>query len=79
MVRPQIHRIVALINDDTDEVGKVHFGVIHVFKLDRPSIRSKEKSINEAKFLSIPELKKKIDKYENWSKICINEIERLLP
>jgi len=71
-------KIVALINDDTDEVGRVHFGVVHIFSLDRPSIEGKEKSINEAKFVSIVQLKKDIHKFENWSKICIKEIEKLL-
>ncbi|MDI6603455.1 MAG: phosphoesterase [Patescibacteria group bacterium] len=71
-------KVVALMNDDANEVGKVHFGIIHIAILDSPSVMAKEKSINEAKFLSILELKKNIYKFENWSKICINEIEKLL-
>jgi len=71
--------IVALINDDSNEVGKVHFGVIHIFTLDSPAIRAKEKSINEAKFLNLLKLKKDIQKFENWSKICIQEFGKLLP
>jgi len=69
--------IVALLNDDSSEVGKVHFGIIHIFRLSKPLVRKKEKSINEAKFVSIKKLKKNIDKYENWSKICISNIEKL--
>src|SRR5205814_9297367 len=30
------HRIVALLNDDTTEVGSVHLGIVHVFKLAKP-------------------------------------------
>lgn len=71
-------KTIALVNDDTDEVGKMHFGIIHLAILDNPAIMANQKSINEAKFLSIPELKKNIYKFENWSKICIGEIEKLL-
>lgn len=69
---------VALLNDDSNEVGKVHFGVIHVFNLEGQAIRKKEKSINEPTFLSIAELNKEIEKYENWSQICIKNIEKLI-
>src|SRR5947208_5719450 len=29
-------RIVALLNDDTTDVGRVHLGIVHVFKLAEP-------------------------------------------
>src|SRR5262245_37521593 len=31
-------RIVALLNDDTTEVGRVHLGIVHVFKLAEPRV-----------------------------------------
>ncbi len=71
-------KIAGLINDDSNEVGRVHFGIIHTFSLHRPLIEPREKSINETGFWTIEQLKKDIDKFENWSKICINELERLL-
>jgi predicted NUDIX family phosphoesterase len=71
-------RIVALLNDDSNEVGKVHFGIVHVLTLDKPLVAPKEKSINETKFLSIEELRNKIDTFENWSKICIQHIDRMI-
>src|SRR5207248_1647892 len=33
---PYSERIVALINDDSDEVGRVHFGVVHLWDLTAP-------------------------------------------
>ncbi len=71
-------KIVALLNDDSNEVGKVHFGVIHILILQKPLIRKREKSINKPQFLSVEALKRSIDMYENWSKICIADIEQLL-
>ncbi len=71
-------RVVALLNDDTNEVGKVHFGVIHILSLEKPLVKPREKSINETKFLGINELQNNIDGFENWSKICIQNIRQLL-
>jgi predicted NUDIX family phosphoesterase len=71
-------RAVALLNDDSNEVGKVHFGVIHVLTLEKPLVRPREKSINETKFLNVSELEKDIDGFENWSKICIEHIQKII-
>jgi len=72
-------QLVGLINDDTNEVGRVHFGVVHVATLESPSVAAREKSINEVKLLTVPELRARLDRYENWSKMCIEGIEQLLP
>jgi len=71
-------RIVALLNDDSNDVGKVHFGIVHVLTLDKPFVQPKEKSINETKFAETEELQKKIETFENWSKICIQHIDKIL-
>jgi predicted NUDIX family phosphoesterase len=71
-------RIVALLNDDSNDVGKVHFGIVHVLALEKPLVKPREKSINETRFLNMSELQKDIDKFENWSKICIQHIQRLI-
>ena len=70
--------IVALLNDDSNDVGKVHFGIIHVLKVKKPLVRKKEKSINNPTFEPIQTLKNNIEKYENWSKICIKNIDKLM-
>src|SRR5437667_3173980 len=38
-------RIVALLNDDSTEVGQVHLGVVHVFKLPEPKVEKREAMI----------------------------------
>jgi predicted NUDIX family phosphoesterase len=75
---PYTQRVVALLNDDSNDVGKVHFGVVHVLTLDKPLVKPREKSINETKFLAISKLQKDVEKFENWSKICIQNIQRLI-
>jgi predicted NUDIX family phosphoesterase len=71
-------RVAALLNDDSNEVGKVHFGIVHSLDLEKPLVRPKEKSINETGFSTVEELQKDIDKFENWSQICIKQIKRLV-
>ena len=43
-------RVVALLNDDSNDVGKVHFGIVHALTLEKPLVKPREKSINETKF-----------------------------
>src|SRR5262245_64025435 len=35
-------RIVALLNDDSTEVGRVHLGIVHIFKLKEPNVQKRE-------------------------------------
>src|SRR3954470_19593776 len=49
-------RIVALLNDDTTEVGQVHLGVVHVFKLAEPKVEKREAVITNLAFRARAEL-----------------------
>src|SRR5437868_12658887 len=60
-------RIVALLNDDSTEVGRVHLGVVHVFNLDEPKVEKREAMITNLEFLSREELLKRRDTLETWS------------
>jgi predicted NUDIX family phosphoesterase len=71
-------RVAALLNDDSNDVGKVHFGIVHSLALEKPLVKPKEKSINETGFATFEELQKDIDKFESWSQICIQQIGRLM-
>jgi predicted NUDIX family phosphoesterase len=69
---------VALINDDSNEVGKVHFGVVHLFKLTDSNISKKESVITDAGLVPVERAVRDCDKYETWSQLCLRHIERLL-
>jgi predicted NUDIX family phosphoesterase len=71
-------RIVALLNDDTTEVGRVHLGIVHVFKLAEPRVQKREAMITNLAFLSADELKARRETLETWSQICLDALERLL-
>jgi predicted NUDIX family phosphoesterase len=71
-------RIVALLNDDTTEVGRVHLGIVHVFKLAEPKVEKREAMITNLSFLSREELVSRRDNLETWSQLCVDSLDRLL-
>jgi predicted NUDIX family phosphoesterase len=71
-------RIVALLNDDTTEVGRVHLGIVHVFKLSEPHVEKREAMITNLAFLDKEELLKRRESLESWSQICVDSLDRLL-
>jgi predicted NUDIX family phosphoesterase len=65
---------VAVLNDDQEEVGRVHFGIVHVFRLQAPRVSKKERLVSEAGFMSAAELAQSVAEFEGWSQICIRAI-----
>jgi predicted NUDIX family phosphoesterase len=71
-------RIVALLNDDSTEVGRVHLGIVHIFKLKEPRVQKREAMITGLTFLTKEELIVRRKSLESWSQICVDALERLL-
>ena len=71
-------RIVALLNDDTTEVGRVHLGIVHVFRLAQQKVEKREAMITNLAFLTKAELFNRRESLETWSQICVDSLERLL-
>src|SRR5207248_731276 len=67
-------RIVALLNDDTTEVGRVHLGIVHVFKLAEPKVEKREAMITNLAFLTKDELVARRESLESWSQICVDSL-----
>jgi len=72
-------RIVALLNDDTTEVGQVHLGVVHIFRLAEPNVDKRESMITNLAFLTRDELLARRDTLETWTQLCVDSLDRLLP
>jgi predicted NUDIX family phosphoesterase len=70
--------VVALLNDDTTEVGRVHLGIVHVFRLAEPNVQKRESMITNVAFLTKDELRDRRDQLETWSQICLDSIDTLL-
>jgi predicted NUDIX family phosphoesterase len=69
---------VALLNDDSNEVGRVHLGIVHVFHLASADVRKGEAMITELQFLDRATLADKLERMETWSQICFDHLDRLL-
>ncbi len=63
---------LGLINDDTNEVGKVHLGVLYDIHLSNTSIEIKEKEKMEGKWIKKSDLRLYYPQMESWSKIYID-------
>ena len=71
-------RIVALLNDDTTEVGRVHLGIVHIFRLAEPKVEKREAMITNLSFLTREELVSRRDTLETWSQLCADSLDRFL-
>jgi predicted NUDIX family phosphoesterase len=70
-------KVVALLNDDSNEVGQVHLGIVHLWTLDEPKVNKKEQMITQMGFMSIPELQEVRDTMETWSQICFDGLAKM--
>ncbi len=66
--------VVALLNDDSNEVGKVHLGIVHLWKLDAPKVTKKEQMITQLTFMSEAELLEVRETMETWSALCLDHL-----
>jgi predicted NUDIX family phosphoesterase len=70
-----IHR-VGLINDDSNPVGQVHLGVVHLYELKRPAVVPREDGLAEAEFMPLDRVGDLRGQFETWSQICIDALLR---
>lgn len=66
------NRIVALLNDDSNEVGQVHLGIVHYWELDSSDVEKREQMITQMEFMTIEQLQGVRDSMETWSSICLD-------
>lgn len=63
-----------LIYDPSNDVGKVHLGVVHRFVLETPDVKSNEADLAEGGFVSLAELRQEKDRLETWSQLAIEAL-----
>ena len=69
---------VAVINDDSTDVGWVHFGVVHVMPVKAESVAGRRSGIVAPEFIPIKEAVENPDGYESWSRFCLENLDKLL-
>lgn len=67
-------RCVGLLNDDGNDVGRVHLGVVHILELESMDVRPREIDLNNAGFVRLEEILADIEQFETWSQICLRAL-----
>jgi predicted NUDIX family phosphoesterase/uncharacterized membrane protein len=76
IVKPDDFQCVGIINDDSNEVGRRHVGIVLQYDIaDRDwslweSIQRGEASINQLQWIDIVNTNVDISRYEYWSQLC---------
>ena len=70
------HRVVALLNDDSNAVGQVHLGVVHLFELTSDQVTAREDALAELQFRTVEELRGPLyESLESWTRFCVDALE----
>ena len=77
-VEPVKEAAIAVINDDSTEVGLVHFGVVHIMHVANDDIVGRRKGILSPEFVPISRTLRNPDSYESWSRFCIERFDMLM-
>jgi predicted NUDIX family phosphoesterase len=72
------HSTVCLLNDDSNSVGRVHLGIVHVIRTNDDRVSFAEPDvITEVGWKTVDELRNTVD-IENWSAMCVSRIDEIL-
>lgn len=72
--RPEI---ICFINDDSDDVGKVHFGTAWLVEIEEPHVSMQgSRGIGEVKFHDMFYLRSKKRYFERWSQLLIDFLQK---
>ena len=70
---------IALINDDLNDVGLVHLGMVHRMVVSSTKVLPNEASvIVDTRFMTPTELHAGYENLESWSQICVSGLNQLL-
>ena len=66
-------RVIGAINDDTNDVGAVHLGIVHLFELESGDVTSNESALANLSFKSPEELESSelFDRLETWAQLAL--------
>ena len=69
---------VAVLNDDSTDVGFVHFGVVHVMHVATEEVVGRRSGIVAPEFVPMADAMKTPLAYESWSRLCLENLETLV-
>lgn len=72
---PHTNRIIALLNDDSNPVGQVHLGVVHLIEIEDDAVHSNEDALADLCFTELAELNGPLfERLETWSQFCVRHL-----
>ena len=72
---PMNLNIIALLNDESNLVGQVHLGIVHLVNLETTAVISREDALTDLSFTPLAELNGEwFERLETWSQICIRHL-----
>ncbi len=70
-------RLVGVLNDDTNAVGQVHFGLVHVVDVDTSDVKVREPHSLSGRLVDVGELRTLRDRMETWSQFILDAADPL--
>jgi predicted NUDIX family phosphoesterase len=71
-------KAVAVINDDGSDVGRVHFGVVHIVRVADESLAHWRHGVVHPEFIPVNEAVNDAFSCESWSHFCLLNLDDLL-
>lgn len=68
MTGPYSTRLVGIVNDNSDEVGRTHLGLVFLVELDYGEVKPCEDGLVAAGFEHPDDLRSRRHQFENWSR-----------
>jgi predicted NUDIX family phosphoesterase len=70
-------KLICFINDESNQVGWRHFGLVWLLEIGNPKVLRKGKGIGKIDFRDLSYLKKNSSKFETWSQLLIDYFNEL--
>jgi predicted NUDIX family phosphoesterase len=70
-------RLVGVLNDDSNAVGRVHFGLVHVVDVDSPDVAVRESETLTGRMASRKDVLAVRDRMETWSHLILEAADPL--
>ncbi len=64
--------LIGLLNDDSDAVGRVHFGFVYTLWPESGAIKRKERQIAQVRFITLVQAKASWAELEGWSRTVVD-------
>jgi predicted NUDIX family phosphoesterase len=70
-------RLVGVLNDDSNAVGRVHFGLVHVVDVESPDVAVRESEALTGRMASREDVLAVRDQMETWSRLILESTDPL--